>query len=281
MAGSEALGQLAGRVAIVTGGGTGIGRAAALLLAAEGARVAVVGRRREPLEEVVAAIPEGAGLAVPADVADGAAVERLFAAVDRWAGPLDILVNSAGIGLTPEHGERVRDQLRQRLHESEGGAEPVTPWDLTRFLSDHEWQQMLAINLTGCFYTTRAALCRMLPRGSGSIIQISSDSAMLGEVISPHYTAAKAGLNGFAKAVAQEVASRGVRVNTVAPGWVETPMTAGLNPTIIRQTTGEQIPMGRFGQPEEVAACVLFLASDASSFVTGQVIVPNGGAWMP
>lgn len=274
-------GQLAGRVAVVTGGGTGIGRASALLLAAEGARVAVAGRRREPLGEVVAAMPPGSGLAVPTDVSDSAAVERLFATVDDWAGPLDILVNSAGIGTTPQHGERVRAQLRQRLRESKEGAEPSTPWDVTSTLPDEEWQQMIAINLTGPFYTTRAALRRMLPRGSGSIIQISSDSAMLGEVFAPHYTAAKAGLIGFAKAVAQEAAPRGVRVNTVAPGWVETPMTEGLNPEIIRRTTGEYVRMGRFGRPEEIATAVLFLASDASSFVTGQVIVPNGGAWMP
>jgi NAD(P)-dependent dehydrogenase (short-subunit alcohol dehydrogenase family) len=244
------MGALDGKVALVAGGGTGVGRATALLFAAEGARVAVFGRRPEPLGEVVEVIAGAGGqaLAVSGDIAVEADAERLVAAARAEWGGVDLLVNSAAV--------RVRAPLTD--------------------ISAAEFAEVLRINLLGAFVLTKAVVPAMRARGGGSIVHIGS---VLGIVAAPDfspYVASKGGLHQLARAAAVELVSEEIRVNVVAPGTIDTAIGAGV-PEFRRHLLKHRIPIGRAGHTSDVAAACLYLASDASRYVTGSILAVDGG----
>lgn len=241
---------LEGKVAVVTGGSRGIGRAIALGLSAQGAKVVIGARNPEAAQRVVAEIEAAGaeGIAVAADISREAEADGLIQAGLKRFGRLDVLVNNAGI---------TKDGLLIRMKEE-------------------DWDAVMDVNLKGAFFTTRAALRPMLRAQSGRIVNISSVAGTMGIPGQANYSASKAGLIGFTKAVAKEVASRSITVNAVAPGFIETEMTAVLSEDRKKSYLG-QIPMGRFGAAEEVAALVSFLVSEAASYITGQVITIDGG----
>jgi 3-oxoacyl-[acyl-carrier protein] reductase len=265
--------RLDGKVALVTGGGSGIGEAICVALAGEGARVAVLDVNREAAELAAGLVAKGH--AVVADVSDSAAVDAAISTVEQELGPLDVLVNNAGI-LGRRFADRLGPRMEQQLAEAAAGGPVTTALDSTIELSDEEWRQMLAVHLDGTFYCTRAALRSMTQRRTGSIINIASICGVEGCTGAPHYSAAKAGILGFTRAVAKEVIGQGVRVNAIAPGYVDTPMVAQL-PELVRQATAMQTPIGRLGAPREIASVAAFLASDDASFFVGETISPNGG----
>jgi NAD(P)-dependent dehydrogenase (short-subunit alcohol dehydrogenase family) len=264
--------RFSGRVAVVTGAGSGIGSAVARRLAKEGATVALLDVN---LEAARAVASEFCGYAIHADVSDSGAVDRAIDEAEHELGPLDVLVNNAGI-TTEGTVERVRERALQIMAEAATGATPTVMLDATVRLPDDEWVRLLSINLFGVFYCTRRALQTMQGRRSGSIVNIASVCGIEGCVGFPHYSASKGGVLAFTRSVAKEVVGYGVRINAVAPGFIDTPMA---------QASGEevlagfklQIPQGRFGTPDEVAASVAFLASDEASYYVGETISPNGG----
>jgi 3-oxoacyl-[acyl-carrier protein] reductase len=266
---------LEGRVALVTGGGSGIGRAIAQRFAEEGARVVVNDLHKESAERTAAEIG-GEARAIAADVADSAQVRAMVEQVDRDLGGLDVLVNNAGIGeVDPANREAFRAKAETRIAELLSGR-VETHWDVTLTLSDEHWARMLAVHLNGTFYGTREALKLMSRVNRGAIVNISSVAGLMGIEAAPHYGAAKAGILGFTRSVAREVATRGIRVNAICPGWIDTPILDPLPPTA-RLLAERQTPLGRLGDPKEIASVALFLASDDASFVTGQWLSPNGG----
>ena len=245
--------SLQGKVALITGGSRGIGAAVAQALATAGAAVAVCARNGEAAAATASAIAAqgGQALGVAADVSRAEDAERLVKACLERFGRLDILVNNAGI---------TRDGLVLRM-------------------KDGDWSDVLAVNLNGAFYCARAALRVILKqKQSGRIINIGSVVGSMGNAGQANYVTSKAGLIGLTKALAREVAARGVTVNLVAPGFIETDMTASL-PDAVKETYRGQIPLGRFGTAADVAAAVAFLASDGAAYITGQVIHVNGGMW--
>jgi len=256
----------------VTGGGAGIGAAICRRFAAEGAMVAVLDLALDGARETVAAM--GGGLAVAADVSDSAAVERALADAERDLGPLDILVNNAGaVGVA--HVKRVAPRLAaQREERAQGAVE--TPLDALIRLSDEEWRQILAVHLDGTFYCARAAARSMAARGRGAIVNMASICGLEGCAGHPHYSAAKAGILGFTRAVAKELIVQGVRVNAVAPGFVDTSRLKGALDAG-RRAEIARTPAGRLGTPEEIAAAVAFLASDDAAYFVGATLSPNGG----
>jgi 3-oxoacyl-[acyl-carrier protein] reductase len=245
--------SLKDKVALVTGASQGIGRATALALTDAGAKVGVAARNTEKLASLVAEIEGtgGAALAVPMDVADGAQVKAGFQQVLAKFGKLDILVNNAAI---------TRDTLALRMK-----------------LED--WEAVLRTNLTGAHLCIQQALGAMLKQRSGRIINLSSVVAQTGNAGQANYVASKAGLIGLTRAIAVEVASRNITVNAVAPGFITTPMTDVLSQEI-KDKMQSMIPFRRFGTDRDVAAAIVFLASDEASYITGQVLEVNGGMHM-
>jgi 3-oxoacyl-[acyl-carrier protein] reductase len=242
------------QVAIVTGAGRGIGESVARYFVDAGAKVAVVSRSEANSSKVASAleaIRPGSARAYAVDVADFDAVQKVGEQIITDFGKADILVNNAGI---------TRDNLLMRM-------------------SSEEWDAVLDTNLKGAFNFVRSILRTMIKQRSGRIINISSVSGLMGLAGQTNYAASKAGMIGLTKALAKEVASRGITVNVVAPGFIETDMTAVLNEEI-RKGALSQIPLSRFGQPEEIAATVGFLSGSSASYITGQVIAVDGGMSM-
>jgi 3-oxoacyl-[acyl-carrier protein] reductase len=272
--------RLEGRIALVTGGGSGIGRAIARRFAEEGARVVVNDVKKDAAERVVGELGTAGALAVQADVADSAQVRAMFGEIERALGGLDVLVNNAGIGSTSSgEGQRIREQTDQRIMEIVSGQGIQTHLDVTERMTDEAWHRMIGVHLNGTFFCTREALRLMSPRNRGAIINLSSVAALMGLETVPHYSAAKGGILAFTRAVAREVGSRGIRVNAICPGYIDTPMTAPMS-ELVRKAVLSRTPLGRWGEPEEIASTAAFLASDDASFITGQWISPNGGLFI-
>jgi 3-oxoacyl-[acyl-carrier protein] reductase len=245
--------DLKGKIALVTGGAQGIGKITALLLARNGADVAVSDINMEGALETVGEI-EGLGrngLALESDVSNPADAERIVAKTVEQLGSIDILVNNAGI---------TRDRLLLRM-------------------TEEDWDAVLNVNLKGTFNCTKAAVKHMVKRKSGRIVNIASVVGEMGNAGQANYAASKAGIIGLTKAIAREYAQRGISVNAIAPGYIETPMTEALPEKVKEQLKG-QIPMARLGTPLDVANAIYFLVSDASSYITGQVLNVNGGIYM-
>jgi 3-oxoacyl-[acyl-carrier protein] reductase len=246
--------ELAGQVAVVTGGSRGIGRAVAQMLAAMQAYVIINYVANHAAAEDTCTTIEAAGGEAALrcfDVADAAGTEQAFNSIlDDW-GRIDILINNAGV---------TRDTLVLRMKEE-------------------DWQQVLQINLSGMYHCSKAAIRPMIRQRHGRIINITSIIGIIGNAGQVNYAAAKAGAIGLTKALAREVASRGVTVNAVAPGFIETEMTQGLSAQAKAELV-RQIPLGRWGTPQDVADCVGFLVSSRASYITGQVIQVNGGLSM-
>jgi len=273
--------KLKDRIALVTGGGSGLGRAISLLFAEEGAHVIVNELRLDAAEQTVASMkgPAG-GRAIQADVADSAQVKAMFTTIEREVGGLDILVNNAGIAFGPgDDRAEVNRKSEAMIMEFLSGQGGQTHLDVTENLSDESWRRMLAVHVDGTFYCTREALKLMSRKNRGAIVNLSSVAALTGLEVVPHYSAAKGAILAFTRAVAKDVASRGIRVNAICPGYIDTPMTERMSP-LIRAAVIARTPLRRTGEPHEVAATALFLASDDSSFFTGQWLSPNGGLFI-
>jgi 3-oxoacyl-[acyl-carrier protein] reductase len=243
-----------GRVAFVTGASRGIGRATAVALADAGMRIAVGYANDADAARQVAEVITGAGgtaMAVAIRVEDADAVDRAFGSIEDELGPVEVLVNNAG----------------------------VTADGLVMRMSDDAWQRVLAVDLTGAFHTVRRATPKMMRGRFGRIVNVSSVVAHVGGAGQANYGAAKAGLVGLSRAVARELGGRGITCNVVAPGPIATEMTAAMGPEWL-ETVGGLVPVGRAGTPEECAAVVAFLASDAAGYVTGAVVPVDGGLGM-
>jgi len=274
--------KLEGRVALITGAGSGIGRAIALRFAAEGARVIVNDVNAESAQKTVSEMgaAKEKARAIRADVSDSAQVRAMFSEVASHFGTLEVLVNNAGIS---EAGPSRRDEINRKgeaqLAERMTGGDVQTHWDITQNVPDEEWLTVLGVHLNGTFFCTREALKLMSQKNRGSIINMSSVAALRGIPIAPHYGAAKGGILSFTRSLALEVSSRNIRVNAICPGWIDTPMTQDFSPRM-KMALASQIPLSRFGRPEDVAATAVFLASDDSSYFTGQWLSPNGGLFI-
>lgn len=242
--------DLSGQVAMVTGASQGLGQAIAIRLGENGAKVICVARNAEKLTETVNQIKAAGGdaIAISCDVTDRAAIEKLFEQVETEYKRLDILVNNAGI---------TRDTLLPRM-------------------SDAQWDEIIASNLTSCFVFCRAATRVMMGQRYGRIINMSSVSGLIGNAGQTNYSATKAGMIGFTRSLSKELAKRKITVNAVAPGFIESDMTKALGDAVTDEVK-KRIPANRLGQADDVAACVLFLASKAASYVTGQVLTVDGG----
>lgn len=245
--------KLAGKVALVTGAAQGIGKAVALLLARNGVDIVVSDINLEKAEETAKEVQTlgRKALAIKVDVAKLDDVEKMVGAILARFGQVDILVNNAGIA---------RDKLILRM-------------------TEEDWDAVLNINLKGTFNCTKAVVRHMSKQRSGKIVNIASVVGEMGNAGQGNYAASKAGVIGFTKTIAREFAQRGINVNAIAPGYIETPMTDAL-PDKAKEELKRLIPMDRLGKPEDVAEAVLFLVSEASSYITGQVLNVNGGIYM-
>ncbi len=248
------MAEFDGKVVLVTGGTRGIGRACAKAFAAQGARVAICGRSAEAADAAAQAIAGESGGEVRgfvADVGNPESVAALIRSIEEFLGPIDILVNNAGI---------TRDGLLMRM-------------------KDEDWDAVIATNLSGAFYCCRAVARAMLKKRAGRIINLSSIIGLRGQAGQANYAAAKGGVIAFTKALAQELASRNVTVNAVAPGYIDTDMTGQLTDEQ-RTAVIDKVPLKRSGTADEVAAAVCFLASDAAGYITGSVLTIDGGLSM-
>ncbi len=248
--------KLKDKAVLITGAGSGLGREMALTFTREGAWVGVNDVRPEAAQNVVTEVERAGGRAVRlvADVSDSAAVKKMFAEFLAAFGTIDVLVNNAGIGSSRRAGELAG----------------------TVDKTDEEWHKMLATHLDATFYCTREALKVMLAKKSGRIINLGSIVGLTGIEMASDYGAAKGGIISFTKCVAREVVGQGILVNCIAPGFIDTPMTAPLSPQV-RQIAIARTPIGRFGEPRDIANAALFLACEESAYMVGQVISPNGG----
>ncbi len=249
--------KLKDKAVLITGAGSGLGREMALTFAREGARIGVNDIRPESAQNVATEVERIGGRArvVVADVSSSAAVKKLFADFLAAFGTIDVLINNAGIGRTRED---------------------VTEVIGTQDLTDEDFDKMVRTHLYSTFYCTREALKTMIAKRSGRIINLGSIAGTTGLAFASHYCAAKGAIISFTKSVAREVVGHGILVNCIAPGFIDTPMTAPIPPEI-RQQVIAITPIGRFGEPREIAAAALYLACEDSSFMVGQVISPNGG----
>jgi len=244
--------DLTGKTALITGASGGIGAAIAKTLHDQGATIAISGTRREKLEEVASSLGSDRVHITPCNLSDREAVNALIGqAEEAVGGKLDILVNNAGI---------TKDNLFMRM-------------------KDEEWDDVIAVNLTAAFTLMRGALRGMMRNRSGRIVNIASISGVIGNPGQPNYSASKAGLVGMSKSLAREIAPRGITVNCIAPGFISTPMTDELNEKQVEQIA-QAIPTGTFGDPDDIAAAVLYLSSDEAKYMTGQTLHINGGLVM-
>lgn len=243
--------ELEGKVAIVTGGSRGIGLAIARALADGGASVAIVARNEERAAEAATGLPGGGHASYPCDVADPDQVKDTVSAIEEGQGPIDILVNNAGI---------TRDNILLRM-------------------KDEEFDEVIAANLKGSFNFTRAVTRGMMKRRAGVILNITSVVGLIGNAGQANYAASKAGLVGLTKSVAKELASRGVRCNAIAPGFISTDMTDALTEAQA-ESLKEQIPLGGLGEPDDVAEAARFLVGPGARYITGQVLAVDGGMVM-
>ncbi|MFI5364487.1 MAG: SDR family NAD(P)-dependent oxidoreductase [Candidatus Binatia bacterium] len=267
--------RLAGRVALITGAGSGLGREIALTFAREGAKIAVNDIHRDAAERVAKEVEAAGSAAVTliADVSDSIEVRTIFEQLVATFGTLDILVNNAGIAVM---SDAVKTRFVEMINETLSAGRSTQSVGATRTMSDSQWRRTLSIHLDGTFYCTREALQIMEPKGAGKIINMASIAGTTGLLGSPDYSAAKAGIIGLTKSVAREVIGRGIYVNAIAPGYIDTPLLDVMDEPM-KQMIALQTPIGRLGTPQEVAAVALYLASDDSSYTVGQVISPNGG----
>lgn len=255
--------RLRDRIAVVTGGGSGIGRAICEAYAREGARLAVLDVNEATAEETAARLPGGGHRAFAADVACGPAVVEVFAAIDAAVGGPDIVVNNAGIDRAPGDGfEQLMQSGQLLIH-----------------MSDEGFTRVMEVNVNGVFFCTREAVKLMQRRGRGGAIVNMSSVAGLSSLGSVHYAASKSAVLGLTRACARELGPHGIRVNAICPGVIDTPMTAGV-PDVALKPLLAATPLGRKGLPEDIANAAVYLASDESSFVTGQWLSPNGGLVM-
>ncbi len=245
------MGEEGRPVALVTGGSRGIGLAVAEALAASGWRVAVIGRDEARAREAAASLPGGGHLGLACDVADATEAAAAVEKVEAELGRVGVLVNNAGI---------TRDNVLVRL-------------------KDEDWDEVMATNLKGTFNMTRAVARSMMKARSGSIVNVTSVVGLTGNAGQANYAASKSGMIGLTKSVAKELASRGIRCNAVAPGFIRTDMTAELGPDAVERLHAS-IPLGRLGEPADVAGLVRFLAGDDARYITGQVIAVDGGMVM-
>ncbi|NNL65581.1 MAG: SDR family oxidoreductase [Myxococcales bacterium] len=269
------MARLEGKLALITGAARGLGLAMGRRFREEGAEVILNDLDAESAEKAAAEI---GGRALAADVSDSAAVSEMFAEVARRHGRLDVLVNNAGINgveSDPERAADFRARMLAQAGEAAGGGPITTHIDSTVEVTDDEWRRMLAVHLDGTFFCTREALKIMNPRLSGCIINLGSIMGTSGGAGAAAYCAAKGGILGFTRSLAREVVTRNIRVNAIAPGWIETDMTEMLGDA--KRLIALQTPMGRLGDVDDIAWAAVYLASEEAKFVTGQVLSPNGG----
>lgn len=264
--------RLKGKVALITGGARGLGAAMAQKFHEEGARVIIndldlgaAQRAAEPMQ----------AHAIAADVSNSEQVKLMFEEVGDYAGQLDILVNNAGIGGSEDDPD-AEAKMAERIAAMEAGE--VVHNDAIMEMTDDQWDRMINVHMRGTFLCCREGLKQMISLPTGSIINIASVMGTFGKPGFVSYSAAKSGILGFTRALAHEMASRNIRVNAIAPGWIETDMTAPLK--LMRPMLESQIPLGAFGKPDDIAWSAVYLASEEAKYVTGQVISPNGGWYM-
>lgn len=272
--------KLEGQAAIVTGGGQGIGRAVVERLAAEGARVAVLDMNPDNAKEVIEGLDTPANhLALQTNVADSASVIASIRQARETFGRLDMAVNNAGIGQAPGDGsDKFYEAMGKRTEEISSGQAPTTHVDHLIHMGDDGWAGVLGVNLNGTFYVCREVVRIMAEDDcGGSIVNVSSTSAQSGEG-SPHYVTSKTAVIGLTRQLARELAGRNIRINAVAPGPTNTPIMQGIPEQWIVDMESA-IPLGRMARPDEVASAVAYLMSEDASFVTGSVLVANGGSY--
>ena len=265
--------KLNDRVAVVTGGGAGIGEAICRRFDEEGARLAVLDIRRDAAELVSRSLTHES-IAIEVDVTDSDQVDRAIETVVSELGRIDVLVNNAGIA-GGEEAMRNGQRLGQQIREAAEG-KPQTPMEATVNITNDQFRLMMETHVFGTFYCLRAVLRHMAPRGTGAIVNIGSRCGQEGCVMLPHYSAAKGAIHTLTRAVAQDVMSQGIRVNGIAPGFIDTPINDYLPEEAIAAAVAGT-PAQRMGTPAEIASVALFLACDDSSFMVGQMLAPNGG----
>jgi len=272
------MARLEGKLALVTGGARGIGAQIARRFVQEGAAVILNDVDAVGVEKTAG---ELGGQALVADVSDPGAVRAMFERVAREHGRLDVLVNNAGISGIPDDPQRLQERLAvaaQQAAELAAGGPVRTHNDATLEVTDEDWRRMIAVHLDGTFFCSREALRIMGPQLSGAIVNMGSIMGTAGGAGTAPYCAAKAGILGLTRALAREVVTRNIRVNAIAPGWIDTEFIAPLG--AFKQAIALQTPMNRLGEADDIAWAAVYLASEEAKFVTGQVLSPNGGWYM-